>query len=44
MFFATLSYVIYILSLTKNIFLMSKATFEGYNVEFGDDTCEIKNS
>jgi hypothetical protein len=44
MFFATLSYVIYGFSLTKNIFPMSKATSQGYNVEFGDDTFEIKNS
>jgi hypothetical protein len=44
MFFATLNYLIYVLNLTKNIFPMSKATSQGYNVEFGDDTYEIKNS
>jgi hypothetical protein len=41
--FATPSDVIYVPSFfLKNS--MSKATSQGYNVEFGDDACEIQNS
>ncbi len=41
---ATFSDIIYVLGLAKNLFFVSKAMFQGYSVEFGDDFCEIKNN
>jgi len=42
--FATFSDVIYVIGLTKLFFFVSKTTSQGYNVEFGDDFCEVRNN
>jgi len=42
--FARFSDVIYVLGLTKLFFFVSKAMFQGYSVEFGDDFCEVRNN
>jgi hypothetical protein len=36
--------VMYVPSLTKKLSFVSKATSQGYSVEFGDDVCQLKNS
>lgn len=41
---AMLNDVIYVLDLTKNLFFVSEVTSQGYNVDFGDDNCEIKKN
>jgi hypothetical protein len=42
--FATLNDVIYVLGLVKNLYYVSVATSQGYNVEFGDDNCKVRNN
>lgn len=42
--FATLNDVIYVPSLVKDLYYVNKATSQGYNVEFGDDNCKVRNN
>ncbi len=42
--FARFSDVVYVFGLTKCFFFVSKTTFQGYSIEFGDDFCEIRNN
>ncbi len=42
--YATLNDAIYVPSLIKNLYSVSNTTFQGYNVKFGDDNCEVGNN